>query len=253
MSRFSNNFSLKCGKNVNIVVARMCLSHLRKYVLDKYLLGGTRMAQQEPNMNQLSEEVQAHNKAQIKELLLSTARPGMDRLLAWMEQKTDFFTGPASGKYHLCCKGGLAQHSLNVYSLLKQKVEIGLLELKPETVIITALLHDLCKVNFYFIEKKNVKEGNKVNAYGKEVANWVEKEVWAIHDSFPVGHGEKSCFYIQRFMQLSEEEYAMIRLHMGSDRSGYPDPFTETAAVYPGVIAIHTSDLESAFIVETRG
>jgi len=211
------------------------------------------MDNKEKTLTELSQEIISSNEKKIKELLLSANRPGMERLIEWIDTKTDFFTAPASGKYHLCCKGGLAQHSLNVYTLLKGKVEAGLLPLRPDTIILTSLLHDLCKVNFYFVEKKNVKEGNKINAYGKEVANWVEKDAWVIHDSFPVGHGERSCYYIQRFIQLSEEEYAMIRLHMGSDKNGYPDPFTESAALYPGVVAIHTADIESAFIVEVRG
>lgn len=41
-------------------------------------------------------------------------RDGLDKLLAWLES-TDFFTAPASTKYHLCVEGGLCQHSLNVF------------------------------------------------------------------------------------------------------------------------------------------
>ena len=200
----------------------------------------------------ISQEDMEKNKVQIKTILTSVGRPGMERLLQWIDEKTDFYTAPASAKYHLCCKGGLAQHSLNVYALLKQKVDSGLLSIRSESIAITALLHDLCKVNFYHLEKKNVKEGTKISAYGKEVANWVEKDAWVVQDAYPVGHGEKSCFYIQRFMQLTEEEYAMIRLHMGPDKNTYPDPFSATAEMYPGVAAIHTADLEAAFIVETR-
>ena len=210
------------------------------------------MSQEQEKSSELSEADCLNNKEKIKELLLSTSRPGIERLIDWIEQKTDFYTAPASTKYHLACKGGLAQHSLNVYELLSGKVASGLLEIRKETIIIAALLHDLCKVNFYFMEKKNVREGSKINAYGSEVANWVEKEVWTVHDSYPVGHGEKSCFYIQSFIRLTDEEYAMIRLHMGSDRNGYPDPFTETANLFPSVVAMHTSDIESAFIIENR-
>ena len=201
----------------------------------------------------LSEEQVQKNRERIVELLLSTKRPGMEGLVRWIQEKTDFYTAPASTKYHLCCRGGLAQHSLNVFERLSEKVQVGLVELRPDTVIITSLLHDLCKVNFYHREMKNVKEGNKILPNGKEVANWVEKEVWVVKDPFPVGHGERSCFYAQRYIQLSEEEYAMIRLHMGSERNGYPDTFADTAAIYPGVVAIHTADLEVAFIVEVRG
>lgn len=197
------------------------------------------------------EEIQ-QNKEYILELLRNTERPGMDRLLTWLQEKTDYFTAPASTKYHLACEGGLAKHSIFVYQRLLAKTESGLVSIKPDTIIITTLLHDLCKVNFYVKEMRNVKEGTKVNAYGKSVANWVEKEVWTVQDSFPVGHGEKSCWYIQNFIRITPEEYAMIRLHMGPDKNQYPDPFSETAARFPSVAAIHTADLEAAYILEER-
>lgn len=181
------------------------------------------------------------NKNKIIELLKSTNRPGMDRLVDWL-CKTDFFTAPASTKYHLHCKGGLAKHSLNVYDRLKAKADSGLVELKPDTIIITTLLHDLCKVNFYTLQKRNRKIDGQ----------WMEVEEWGVDDKFPVGHGEKSCYLIQSCIRLSPEEYAMIRLHMGRESDKGNDPFSSAAAIYPGVAAIHTSDLEAAFIIEAR-
>ena len=83
-------------------------------------------------------------------------RPGADRLLEWMENRTDFFTAPASTKFHGACKEGLVIHSLNVYDLLKKRND----EKKAysdETVAIVALLHDLCKANFYKETTRNVK------------------------------------------------------------------------------------------------
>lgn len=186
------------------------------------------------------EEMEA-NKKRIIELLTSTNRPGMDRLIKWIEG-TDFFTAPASTKYHLHCKGGLAKHSLNVYERLKAKVDGGLLELKPETIIITTLLHDLCKANFYVVQKRN----RKINGA------WQEVEEWGVEDKLPVGHGEKSCYLIQSCIRLTSEEYAMIRLHMGRETDKNNDPFSQCAAIFPGVAAIHTADLESAFIIEAR-
>ena len=200
----------------------------------------------------ITREQRDENQKKITGLLLSTKRPGMEKLVEWIVTKTDFFTAPASTKYHLNCEGGLALHSLHVYQRLSEKVAQGLVKIEPDTVIITSLLHDLCKVNFYVKEVKNVKEGTKINQYGKEVANWVEKEVWGIKDSFPVGHGEKSCWYIQNFIRLKPEEYAMIRLHMGPDKNSYPDPFSETAKLYPSVVPIFTSDIESAYILEEK-
>jgi hypothetical protein len=187
------------------------------------------------------EQIEA-DKIKIIELLRSTERPGMERLIEWLDTKSDFFTAPASTKYHLHCKGGLARHSLNVYERLKAKVDGGLLTLKDDTVIITTLLHDVCKANFYSVQKRNRKiEGQ-----------WVEVEEWGVDEKLPIGHGEKSCYIVQSFMRLSPEEFAMIRFHMGRESESYNDYFSKAAAVFPGVAAIHTADLESAFIIESR-
>lgn len=182
-----------------------------------------------------------NNKAKIINLLNGTGRPGMDRLTEWL-CTTDFFTAPASTKYHLHCKGGLAKHSLNVYDRLNEKVRCGLVNLTPDTITITTLLHDLCKANFYEQQKRNRKVDGK----------WQEVFEWGVNDPFPVGHGDKSCYYIQSFIRLTPEEYAMIRLHMGRELGQNPDPFSQSAAIYPGVAAIHTADLEAAFIIESR-
>lgn len=181
------------------------------------------------------------NKRQIIELLMSTGRNGMDKLVAWLES-SDFFTAPASTKYHLHCKGGLALHSLNVYRLLLSKVESNLIHIKPETVIITTLLHDICKANFYVPTTRN----RKING------NWVEVEEWGVEEKLPIGHGDKSCFIVQSFIRLSAEEFAMIRYHMGRETDNNSDYFSKAAAAFPAVAAIHTSDLESAYIVESR-
>ncbi|MBO4243231.1 MAG: hypothetical protein J5883_08125 [Clostridiales bacterium] len=189
----------------------------------------------------LTQEQIEENKKFIEEKLLSTGRNGMERLVTWLGN-TDFYTAPASTKYHLHCKGGLALHSINVYNRLKAKVDEGLVDLKEDTVIITALLHDVCKANFYEVQKRNRKiEGQ-----------WQEIEEWGVNDKLPIGHGDKSCFIIQSCIKISPEEYAMIRFHMGRESDSNNDPFSKAAAFYPAVAAIHTADLETAFIVESR-
>ena len=41
-------------------------------------------------------------------------RDGLEDLLSWL-QKSDFFTAPASTKYHGAYEGGLCEHSMDVY------------------------------------------------------------------------------------------------------------------------------------------
>ena len=84
-------------------------------------------------------------------------RPGADKLLQWLET-TDFFTAPASTRFHLAREGGLAEHSLHVYQHLAELCmrESGV-QIDPESVAICGLLHDVCKVNVYQQEPKNRK------------------------------------------------------------------------------------------------
>lgn len=82
-------------------------------------------------------------------------RPGAEKLLAWLEG-TDFFTAPASTRFHAAYEGGLLDHSLNVYNVLISK------HFNPETddlesYTIVSLLHDLCKAGFYKTELRNRK------------------------------------------------------------------------------------------------
>ena len=102
------------------------------------------------------------NVKRFEELLLSVERTGADKLMGYIRNKTDFYTAPASTRFHLACEGGLLQHSLNVYDCLIAKKESPvwkpiLAEIPDESLIIMALLHDLCKANFYKEGTKNQK------------------------------------------------------------------------------------------------
>lgn len=50
--------------------------------------------------------------------LAKVDRPGVDKLLAYI-RKSDFYTAPASTRFHLSCPNGLLQHSLNVLDALR--------------------------------------------------------------------------------------------------------------------------------------
>lgn len=191
-------------------------------------------------------------KQRIIEELTKVERPGMSNLIKFLEE-SDYFTAPASTKFHSCCEGGLAEHSLNVMTCLDEKNDTYNLGLSHSTIAITALLHDICKVNFYKKGFKNVKEGKKLDWKGREVDNWVEKEVWEVEDQFPVGHGEKSVFIILQYITLTEIEIAMIRWHMGGFE-GKDNPMALQNAMnkWPEVVAMHTADLEATYILENK-
>ena len=87
----------------------------------------------------------------------SVEREGMDELLYWLENN-GFYTSPASSRFHGCYAGGLLDHSLNVYDeLVRLTKAYPEFEFKQDSLIVTALFHDLCNVNFYKVEQRNLK------------------------------------------------------------------------------------------------
>lgn len=126
----------------------------------------------------------------LDECRTNVKRAGIDKLLDWLENKSDFFTSPASTKYHGNYEGGLCEHSRNVFRELRRFNDIYDLHYPIETLAIVGLLHDVCKANFYKRGTRNVKDEN---------GTWVTVDVWEIDDRLPLGHGEKSCIILQKY------------------------------------------------------
>lgn len=169
-------------------------------------------------------------------------RPGADKLLDWLST-TDFFTAPASTRFHGACEAGLVMHSVNVYNVLMQRHFTE--EDSNETFAIVALLHDLCKANFYKSGFRNVKND--------ETGQWEKVPSYSVQDAFPYGHGEKSVYLIERFIRLKPAEAIAIRWHMGGfDDAVRGGSFTISDAYkeYPLAVKLHLADLESTYLVE---
>lgn len=177
-------------------------------------------------------------------------REGADKLLEWLTgPASDFFTAPASTRYHNAWEGGLAAHSLNVYDCLRDyldrervKKEFGLLY-SPESVAIVALLHDLCKVNIYKVSTRNVKD---------EFGRWKTVPYYEFDDQLPYGHGEKSVYIISGYMKLTREEAFAIRYHMGFSEEGNARNVGAAFEKFPLALALSIADTEAAYYVETE-
>lgn len=169
-------------------------------------------------------------------------RNGADRLLEWLEG-TDFFVAPASTKFHGACEGGLVQHSVNVYYAMRDHFfEEGDQE---ESFALCALLHDLCKANFYKKGTRNVK--NEATGAWEKVLNYT------IEDRFAYGHGEKSVWLIERFIKLKPAEAIAIRWHMGGfDEAARGGSFAISQAYdqYPLAVKLHMADLYATYLME---
>ena len=174
-------------------------------------------------------------------------RPGADKLLAWLES-TDFFTAPASTKYHLARPGGLVEHSVNVRKRLTEMYIAeyfeGMTPEKAESLAIVGLLHDVCKADFYSMEFRNRK-----NEHG----SWEQYPVYVVNDKLPYGHGEKSVYIISSFMKLTREEAMAIRWHMGGfDESvkGGCYSLAEAFRQYPLALLTHMADMQATYLDE---
>ena len=177
-------------------------------------------------------------------------RDGADRLLAYLvSPESDFFTAPASARFHGAYEGGLAEHSINVYECLKDYLarervqELYGIEASEDTIATVALLHDICKMNFYKPSFRNVKDENGV---------WQKVPSYEIDDRLPYGHGEKSVYIISGFMRLTREEAFAIRYHMGF--SGNEDPRNVGSAfeMFPLAFALSTADMEATYFLEGK-
>ena len=188
-----------------------------------------------------SEEIIQSNKERIAELCSHISRPGIENLMKWLDG-SDFYTAPASTRYHGAEPGGLAQHSLNVYDELKRLLAAyPEIEIPEESVIIASLFHDLCKVNMYKTEIRKRKNDKGV---------WEDYEVYAHDEKFRFGgHGSKSVFLIQNFMKLTAEEAVAINCHMGfSDNEHVSDAFEQ----HPFALLVSWADQAAAFLTESR-
>jgi hypothetical protein len=188
---------------------------------------------------------------QIATILRSTNREGVEDLIEYLN-KSDFFTAPASTQYHGAYTGGLAEHSLNVldslmalYSFYK-KEKYNVPELAEDSMIVVALLHDVCKINCYKEDFRNVKDDNGV---------WNKVPCYKREPLLAMGHAGKSVFIIQNFIALSVEEAQAIFWHMGAyDTSPY-NTWNEMGQAYEEnllAFLLHQADMLSTYILENK-
>ncbi len=186
------------------------------------------------------------------------SRTGADKLMEYI-RKSDFYTAPASTKYHLACEGGLLQHSLNVLDALRTILVYSKTDntwqyqvagkvpaiIPDESVTIMALLHDICKTYFYGTSTRNVKN--------EKTGKWEKAPFYTIEDRMPLGHGAKSAMIIKQYMDLTNMEMYAIWWHMGFNGE-YENDTCVGAAIekYPVVLDLQTADMQASKIMEAE-
>ena len=225
-------------------------------------------------------------KERIINLLTATGRPGVNKLIKFLAEDSDFFVAPCSTKFHLAVPGGLVIHTLNVVKCATELNDKYESSYPIDSIIIAAVGHDLCKVNFYkevheaptdpqmryltsLLVKAKFKVPTKLNkAYAGILIDFLLNTYkdgmelppytpcYQVEDQLPLGHGEKSLYVIQQFIQLTPDEALAIRWHMASFDAGihfdYPSGFAYREAVKQSklVTIITIADMEASYLVE---
>ena len=183
------------------------------------------------------------SKEEFLSLLRSTNREGIEDLINFLEN-SDFFTAPASTRFHGNVESGLLAHSLLVYKIVSEKMKHTPVEINtPEdSIIISALLHDICKTNFYAVDYRNAKN---------ELGVWEKVPYYKVEDTIPYGHGEKSVMMITEYIKMTPEEKYAVRWHMG-----YTEPkelYTTIGLAYskyPYALMLHEADIEATYLFD---
>lgn len=185
----------------------------------------------------------------IIDKLESTGR-NVSTLITFLDE-SDYFTAPASTKYHGAYEGGLAEHCVNVLdcmlSLDKMLNEVyGMPKDDEGSIIIVALLHDLCKTNTYKEKQLWRKDDN-----GK----WESYIGYVREPDLPMGHGPKSVYLASKCIALTDAEAQAILWHMGPyDKSDYMtanemgEAFSKNSLAYK----LHAADMMATYTLENE-
>jgi len=160
-------------------------------------------------------------------------------LLSYLKKESDYYTAPASTRYHGAEEGGLVRHSISVFAysvklapvMLKKKYDFYYLA-------IAALFHDLCKVNMYETKSRNVKN--------EKTGKWESIPCYAVRsDYLALGHGIESCRRIGRFLTLPAAWEHAVRWHMGAYDLTEQDSYSmrKALSVFREVLLLQTADM----------
>lgn len=190
----------------------------------------------------------------IKDLLLSTERPGMKNLIEYMEDN-GFFTAPCSTSHHLSTEGGLAQHSYNVYMIAKDIFYLlypGETEERSseDSLIICSLLHDIGKMGQFGKPNyvPNMLKGRATKANPNPEPKQSESKPFKSNpDLLYVDHEVRALSIIGRFIELTEEEQLVILWHNGLYG---PFKYEIPGKEIPLYMIIHFADMWASRVIE---
>jgi hypothetical protein len=130
------------------------------------------------------------------------------RFVSFLEEETSWLSSPASTRYHMNIEGGLLLHSVGVAETALRLRYLLAPDLSEESVVITALFHDVGKVGHsrkpYYLPNDNLWEVRH-----RGIAYKVNPEIIAMNSAV------RGLCLVSRFITLSEEEAQAIVAHDG--------------------------------------
>lgn len=172
-----------------------------------------------------------------RQLKIASSGNPYEGTIDWL-RTTDFYKAPASTRFHDAIPGGLLIHSLKVYNCIVDLLSFPTFEhVSLHEVVLVALMHDWCKIGFYEMYMKNVKD--------EATGTWNKEPAYRVNQTgIPLGHGVTSMYLASRVINLSVEQCLAIRWHMGrynvSDKE--ENEFQKAVAEYPMVYMIQIAD-----------
>ena len=188
------------------------------------------------------------NREKFMELMRKTERAGVEDMLKWLDT-TDFYSAPASTKYHGSYPGGLVQHTLNVAYELKQLADFYEVKIPKDSILICALGHDFCKINTYKETIVNVPPQRTKS--GK----WEQQQGYKKDEYLKLGHGAKSLSTLQDFITLKDYEKEAIYWHMGAFDLGQYNNINDLSKTFeenPLAFLLHIADMCVTYIIENE-
>ncbi|MDR3249305.1 MAG: hypothetical protein LBT39_11025 [Treponema sp.] len=165
-------------------------------------------------------------------------------LLAHLERETDFYTAPASTRFHGAQPCGLIRHSLLVLANGIKLVPVMLDDgVDTYFLAVSCLFHDLCKVNMYEQKLRNVKN--------EKTGEWEKEPFYSVkQDYIAYGHGIESLLRIAKFIELPESWKHAVRWHMGAYDISPMDKIAmdKVLAKYKEVLFLQTADMQAGLV-----
>jgi hypothetical protein len=130
------------------------------------------------------------------------------RFVSFLEEETSWLSSPASTRYHMNVEGGLLIHSVGVAETALRLRYLLAPDLSEESVVITALFHDVGKVGGsrkpFYLPNDNLWE-----VRNRGITYKVNPEILAMNSAV------RGLCLVSRFITLSEEEAQAIVAHDG--------------------------------------